>query len=120
MRTQATRLILTILVAVFATAACSARGQGGEDEPMEPATTLTVDNRSWSEMTVYVLRSGQRIRLGQVSASSTETFVIPSHLIFGGTSLRFLADPLGSNVTPVSHDITVVPGDNISLMIPNR
>ena len=116
MRTIVTRLAFISLA--LAAAGCARTAQESERE-LEPRTTITVDNRSWSQMTIYVLRSGQRVRLGQVAGTSTSTFVIPANLIFGGTALRFLADPLGSNVTPVSHEITVFPGDQVQMIIPN-
>lgn len=109
-------LLLAFLV--IAAGACAKKGTQTERQ-LEPRTTLRVDNRSWSQMTIYVIRGGQRVRLGQVSGSSASTFVIPPNLLFGGTSLRFLADPLGSNVTPVSQEITVFPGDRVELVIPN-
>jgi hypothetical protein len=34
------------------------------------------------------------------------------------TSLRFLADPIGSNRTPISEEITVEVGDEVVLRIP--
>jgi hypothetical protein len=70
------------------------------------------------DMNIYVLRSSQRIRLGTANALSTTRFTIPSYVVFGSTSLRFLADPIGSNRTPVSEEITVSAGDEITLMIP--
>lgn len=85
------------------------------------ATTVRVENQAWLDMNVYVLpESGQRLRLGQVSATSTRVFRIPDNLIFGATRLRFLADPIGSSRTPVSQAITVLPGDEVVLQIPNR
>lgn len=113
-------IVIRLSIALFALAAigCARAAQESERE-LEPRTTIAVDNRSWSQMTIYAIRSGQRIRLGQVSGSSSQTFVIPAHLLFGGTQLRFLADPLGSNVTPVSQEITVFPGDRVQMIIPN-
>ena len=52
--------------------------------------------------------------------NSTTTFTIPANLIFGATPLRFLADPIGSNRTPVSDEITVQPGDQVRLVLPPR
>jgi hypothetical protein len=69
-------------------------------------------------MTIYAIRSGQRVRLGTVTGNSTSRFTIPSNLIFGATTLRFLADPIGSSRTPVSDEISVQPGDEVELVIP--
>jgi hypothetical protein len=77
-----------------------------------------VENRSFVDYTVYVMRAGQRFRLGLVNAIGTQTFVIPRALISGPTPLRFTADPLGANAQSVSDEITVQPGDQVELLIP--
>jgi hypothetical protein len=114
---QPTLRAMALLCALSALDAC-ARNTAAPPRPLEPPTTVLVENRSWSQQTVYVLRSSQRTRLGQVSAASSRTFVIPRNLIFGATVLRFIADPVGGNQLPVSQEITVIPGDQVRLIIP--
>ena len=58
------------------------------------------------------------IRLGTATGSQTTTFTIPKYLLHGTRTLRFLADPIGSSRTPVSDEITVQPGDQVTLQIP--
>ena len=70
------------------------------------------------DMTIYVLRGGERRRLGLVNALSTQTLPIPSVLIDGSGVLRVLADPSGGNRTPVSEEIFVRDGDVVQLIIP--
>lgn len=86
-------------------------------EPAEPAY-LRVENRAFLDMTIYVFRSSQRMRLGQATGNSTTRFRIPDNLLFGATGLRFQADPIGGSRTPVSQEISVSPGDEVTLMIP--
>jgi hypothetical protein len=69
-------------------------------------------------MTIYALRGSQKVRLGLVTGLKVSLLTIPSSLIFGATSLRFLADPIGSSRTPVSDEITVSHGDVVTLTIP--
>jgi hypothetical protein len=102
---------------VVALSACTRKAEPSA-RPLEPPTTVLVENRSWSQQTVYVVRSAQRTRLGQVSAASSRTFVIPRALIFGATTLRFIADPIGGDQLPVSQEITVIAGDQVRLIIP--
>jgi hypothetical protein len=86
-------------------------------EPVAPAR-LRVDNQAFLDMTIYVYRNSQRIRLGQATGNSTTRFTIPANLLFGATPLRFLADPIGGNRTPISQEISVSPGDEVMLTIP--
>ncbi|MEO5815174.1 MAG: hypothetical protein ABIT20_07830 [Gemmatimonadaceae bacterium] len=95
-------------------------GNKKEDEAAEPvpATMLKVENQAFLDMTIYVYRSSQRVRLGIANGNSTTRFVIPANLIFGSTPLRFQGDPIGRNRQPISQEITVSPGDEVVLTIP--
>jgi hypothetical protein len=84
----------------------------------EAPTILKVDNRAVLDMNIYVVRSSQRIRIGTANGLTTTRLTIPSSLVFGATSLRFMADPIGSNRVPISDDITVLPGDEVTMIIP--
>src|SRR4051794_33263036 len=101
---------LAIVAAAALTAACQSKPHVGPDQP---ATTLTVVNTNFLDMTVYVLRGSQRVRLGIASSNRKTTFEIPASLVFGPTALSFLADPIGSDRRPTSQEITVSPGDNV-------
>lgn len=70
------------------------------------------------DMTVYVLRGSQRVRLGTASGASTSVLRIPSSVMFGVTSLRFEMNPLGGRERPITHEVVVRPGDEIVLIIP--
>jgi hypothetical protein len=86
-------------------------------EPVEP-TYVRVENRAYLDMTIYIYRSSQRMRLGTVNGNSSTKFVIPHSLMFGATALRFQADPIGANRQPISEEINVSPGDEVVLIIP--
>lgn len=109
------RLLFALLVLLAAGACGSASRRSGATQGAR--TTVRVENRNFLDMNVYVLRSSQRIRLGTVPGNSTRVLTIPSHLVFGSTPLRFLADPIGSNRTPISSEITVTPGDEVVLYL---
>jgi hypothetical protein len=111
-------LINASLIVMLATAsACAGRSRETVVEPTESAA-VQVQNQSFSDMVVYAISGGQRIRLGLATGNSTNTFTIPRHLIRGAGGIRFLADPVGGNRTPVSEEMTVNPGDVVTLTIP--
>lgn len=109
----------SILMATLALAlaGCVRTAPGAAADPSSTGASLVVDNRAAFEMTVYVIRGAQRVRLGQARALNTTTFRIPPDLV-NGQALRFLADPIGSNRTPVSEEIPVWPGETIEIQIP--
>ena len=109
--------ILAPLALALVLAFCSRNPRADQASPDAP-TYVSVDNQSTLDMNIYVLRGSQRIRLGTATAHMTTRFQLPRDVVFGITSLRFLADPIGSNRTPVSQEIAVTAGDEIVLRIP--
>ena len=110
------RLLATAAIAVTAATACASAGAGNYI-PQE-RTAIRVDNQSFADMTVYALRSSQRVRLGLAPGHSNTIFEVPRTLISGLTPLRFIANPIGGNHAEVSEEITVAPGDSVVMTIP--
>lgn len=109
-----------LLAAVCLTTSC-ARTTGGSDTDADPRTAVTtvrVENQSYLDMNIYVLRGAERIRLGTVTGNTTQVLTIPRHVATSPMGMRFLADPIGGRRTPVSEEITVIPGDQVTLTIP--
>jgi len=79
---------------------------------------LQVENRGFADMVIYAISGAQRFRLGLATGNSTKSFTIPRALLRGAGPLRFLADPIGGQRSPISEDIVVRPGDIVSLTIP--
>lgn len=110
------RAFATILTAVLLMVGCAS---AAPERDAEAETFLEVENHSNLDMNIHVVpEGGQQARLGMVTSHTTETFRIPSRLIFGPTPLSFRADPIGSPREAVTHDITVTPGDTVVLQIP--
>jgi hypothetical protein len=105
------------LLALVAAGGCRSTS-GGLPPAQRAETFVRVENRSMLDMTVYVLRSGERRRLGLVNALSTQTLPIPGVLVEGAGVLRFLVDPIGASRTPMSEEIAVRQGDVVQLIIP--
>ena len=99
-------------------AVCGPSASTGTPEPAGQ-TTLVVENQSTLQVTVYVLRGAQRQRLGTAAALTTTRLRIPDNVMFGVTSLRFEVDPLGSRQTPMSEEIAVAPGEEVTIRVPS-
>ena len=110
------RSIVFALV-ILGITACSGFSRGSAP-PQGGPTVLQVDNQGFLDMTVYALRSSQRVRLGSAAGNNKTNLTIPSDLVFGLTPLRFIADPIGGNRASVSQEITVAPGDTVVMTIP--
>jgi hypothetical protein len=85
----------------------------------EAGATLTVENQGFTDMTIYAVSGTTgRVRLGQVVGNTTQRLPIPNYLVQAGGNLRFIADPVGGTRTPISDELLVGPGDNVTLTIP--
>ena len=109
--------LLTALVALLTLAACKSTGSRAPARTPSEAF-VRVENRSMLDMTIYVVRSSERRRLGLVNALTTQMLKIPSVLVDGSGVLRFQADPIGGSRTPISEEIFVRDGDVVQLIIP--
>lgn len=89
--------------------------RAGDDSAVK--TTIDVQNQGFDDMTVYALREGARTRLGIAPGNKTTVLTIPPALLSGTTFLRFVADPIGGNRTPVTEEVDVSPGDQLVLII---
>lgn len=113
--------LLPWLVIAAMSQACASRRPAGPAAPGEAEqTTLSVRNDNYLDHTIYIIAGSQRTRLGTARGLTTSRFVIPSHFVFGPVALQFLADPIGSRVTPISERVSVAPGDEVQLIIPAR
>lgn len=117
-----THRMRTQLMPLFAIVMLTACGAARPSRPgmEQERTVLQVENRSFADMTIYVIEGGARRRLGTATGGVTTELTIPATLIYGGRDLQFLADPIGSSRTAVSDRIFVRPGERVTLMIPPR
>ena len=100
-------------------------GCGGRSTPGEPQaqlipdtpTVLKVENNRFNDMRIYVYQGGQRVRVGTAGGKQTSTFKLSKSLVFNGSRLRFEAVPIGGQGNSISEEITVSPGEEITLRI---
>jgi hypothetical protein len=109
--------ITLLLAACLGITACASSGTNASSVKPDP-TTVVVDNQALMDMTIYVYRGSQRLRLGLATGVSKTRFTIPQGIVMGMATLRFQADPIGSSRAPISEEITVSEGDEVGLRIP--
>ncbi|MBW3655208.1 MAG: hypothetical protein KY444_03825 [Gemmatimonadetes bacterium] len=119
MRQRMGRLVMLLVLVVLAACTSNTRSRDRHAPRPEPAT-VRVQNHAWTEMTVYVVASGQRVRLGNVSGNSNAVLRLPDSVVGLGRSVTFMVDPLGSSRTSSSFEIHVRPGEQVTITIPPR
>jgi hypothetical protein len=81
-----------------------------DDISADNASTLQVVNHHWSDVDIFVIRDGQRTRIGQVTASADENFVLAKAMTTGAGTLQLQAHAVGQSGGISSETITVRPG----------
>src|SRR5213595_3995459 len=107
---------LVLLLLTLAAAAC----HRGAVAPINPQAevAVTVENQNFLDMDVFLIRGGQRVRLGMVPCLSSHILMVRPELIGYGTEVQFELHPIGGRGNPLSETISVRPGDVIRLTIP--
>jgi len=107
--------------AVVAGAACH-RAPKTHPEPVAADTTdipLDVTNHNWLDVTIYVVRDDEPVRLGVASAASEASFTLPARLIGQGHEIRLLGHPIGGAGGTITETVTVQPGQWIEWTLEN-
>ena len=79
---------------------------------------VSVNNQNFLDMDVFIVRSGQRIRLGMVPGLSSRLLMVRPELIGYGQDVQFEVHPIGGRSDPLTETISVRPGDVVQLTIP--
>jgi len=107
------RPLLLLCAALIVTAACSHRRRAATDSGPPPDVTLQVTNHNFLDVTVFVLHDGQRLRIGLVTGSTTQLFVLPGRMVALSHELALLGDAVGSPLFARTETIIVRPGQRI-------
>jgi hypothetical protein len=112
MRTRHRALVALLLA--LATAACGGGEKPSLGKPAPPAM-VHVANNGFADVTVYVLQSGMRWRLGTVTGLSQQRFSL--RLSNDAGDINLLADPIGGSRGYLSPAVRVQPGEAVDLRL---
>lgn len=106
----------SLFVLLLATAGCAGGGGGGS---VEPAVKVRIENRSSSDVDIY-LRPALRpaTRLGFVPASDTAEFALARAVISGSAVFHLEARPIRGGPRSLSEPFTARTGEEIFWSIP--
>ncbi len=118
------RIHLVAIVALAALSGGCASNQPADttapaaEETRTRSATLIVENRSSSDMDVYVNRSGQRSRLGLAPGSRSTRFTLSPAVMTGPGEFRFEAVPITGGRGSATEPVHVQAGETITLDVP--
>lgn len=117
------RIAALALVAVLALAASSCgKGFAQAKNPFAPASAdeteveVRVENQNFGDATVHVLRGGERIRLGNVTGKSDQSFTLRWNF---SLTMEFQIEIIGGQGCAV-RPLVVDPGDRVFVRIPTE
>jgi hypothetical protein len=106
------RRLLWIAAAAALLGCGHGRGTGSETTPDE-GWTLTIHNRHWLDVSIYVMSDGQRSHVGMVPAVTTESYDLPARMIGTGRLIVIEADPVGATRTVRTERLSVQGGQHV-------
>ncbi|MEJ2218649.1 MAG: hypothetical protein P8099_18835 [Gemmatimonadota bacterium] len=116
-RTTMRRLVvLAVLATLVPLSDCSLFGRRTSET--RDTATVEVRNGNWLNMNIYLVRNGNRVRVGGVDSFDEATFELEAARLHG-SDIRLLADPIGSPEYYLSPAIMVNPGQTVRLEIKN-
>jgi hypothetical protein len=106
---------LALLVA--SAAACASRRPPVADPRGEFA--LSVINHHWLDVTIYVAHGGERTRVGTVTASSNERFLLSGRLLSATHEMYLIGHAVGSLEVIRTEILLVQPGQVVEWTLEN-
>jgi len=104
--------VLRLVCLTLAVPSCARhRAVSGQGAP--PRWSLTVENHHWLDVEVYVIHDGQSTRVGLVTATTTENFVLPTTLLVQGGNIQLVAHAVGGGADLLSEVIPLSGGERV-------
>ena len=106
------------LVALAAAGCGAARSSPDEATPTQAAEAaqplkVEIDNRNYSDMSIYLVNDGTRVLVGSAPGLSKTTLSLPAGSRRTNWRVRLLADPIGGSAAIGTPSLLVAPGQRV-------
>ncbi len=95
------------------TAPAPKQGTAVESSESERRTQVEIDNQNFSDMDIYLISQGARVRLGSATGLSKTTLLLPVTAQLNGWRVTLQADPIGGAAAIRTPALLVAPGQNV-------
>ena len=103
---------LVVLLGLSSACGASNSAPKSSPEPVLSGIPVQIDNQNFSDMTIYVVKSGQRLLVGQAGGLAKTTLTIKD-ATRGDGRIRLLAEPVGAASRITTPILVVPPGQTI-------
>lgn len=111
-----TRHLTGLAAAALIAAGCAHHAKPAEPSP-EAEFVLNIVNRQWQDVRIYLIGSGQALRVGTVTAVSEHSFTLPSWMLGPSRIIRIYVNVIGGNAYFQTDPISVQPGQYVELRL---
>jgi hypothetical protein len=104
-------------------AACSTSAPADGPRPATPEDDrmeVRVENRGWSDVNVYAVENGMRLRLGTVTSMNTQRLRVPTRAGLFTHNVQLIAVPIGAGQAFVAPVVQVARGQTMEFTIQNH
>jgi len=103
-------------------AACSTSAPAGGPRPAvdDDRMEVRVENRGWSDVNVYAVEGGMRLRLGTVTSMTTQRLRVPTRSGLFTHNVQLIAVPIGAGQAYVAPVVQVSRGQSMEFTIQNH
>lgn len=104
-----------VVLLLIAVAACGGRRARHPPAPADLPSeiALHVINHHWLDVTIYVERDGERSRIGLVTAATSQTFIMPGHMVGQSRDIVLVGEAVGSRDMVRTEVLIIKPGQMI-------
>ncbi|MEO8089046.1 MAG: hypothetical protein ABI703_01975 [Gemmatimonadales bacterium] len=97
---------------------CAGPRQNVDPEPVQAdGFELTLNNRHWLDINVFVQHDGEASRVTMVTASTSQSIILPLWLLGESRLVRIMAEPVGEQGSYVTELLRVEPGQSVELNV---
>jgi hypothetical protein len=85
--------------------------------PRADGFELTLNNHHWLDINVFVQHDGEASRVTTVTASSSQSLILPLWLLGDSKLVRIIAEPVGEQGSYTTDLLRVDPGQSVELNV---
>ena len=85
--------------------------------PLSDGFELTLNNHHWLDINVFVQHDGEASRVTTVTASSSQSLILPLWMLGESKIVRIIAEPVGEAGSYTTDQLRVDPGQSVELNV---
>jgi hypothetical protein len=85
--------------------------------PLADGFELTLNNHHWLDVNIFVQHDGEASRVTTVTASTSQSLILPLWLLGDSKIVRIIAEPIGGQDSYVTDLMRVDPGQSVELNV---